>query len=285
MGITKEILSILIELSRSNRFKSGSSVIELGAQDIHVSDKEYSHIMKKIVTKNKMNLDKTAAQFYNALGIKKYVCIDLNGKNRALPLDLSLPIDTASIDGLPFELVTDFGTIEHLFNPAEAFKTMHDLCAEGGLMLHQLPFQGQVDHGFYSFHPTLFVDMAVSNGYSIEYFYIIDDEKGKVADFDYDKLPDFSGCRSQDISLFIALQKRRSGSFIPPYQNFFASSMITGHQKTYDDQRLIETARRRTKYFEKKMGSAPKSIAWRMRDRISKIFFSIGEFISPRNRK
>ena len=48
------------------------------------------------------------------------------------------------------------------------FKTVHDLTVPGGLMIHEMPFNGWVDHGFYNFQPTFYFDLAAANGYTIE---------------------------------------------------------------------------------------------------------------------
>jgi len=44
---------------------------------------------------------------------------------------------------------------------------MHDHAKPGGLMLHGMPLSGWIDHGFYSFNPTLYWDLAAANGYQI----------------------------------------------------------------------------------------------------------------------
>ena len=45
---------------------------------------------------------------------------------------------------------------------------MHNFCSVGGVMLHILPFIDWINHGFYSFHPIIFGDMASSNNYKIK---------------------------------------------------------------------------------------------------------------------
>lgn len=71
-------------------------VLELGAQIFY---QDY-----KTVTSGSY-----ATEYYKLKGVQKYACIDLNGENGAMPFDLSLP------QTLPrFNLVTDFGTSEHI---------------------------------------------------------------------------------------------------------------------------------------------------------------------------
>mgnify|MGYP001232636489 FL=1 len=72
-----------------------------------------------------------------------------------------------SVSGSSFNLVINNGTGEHVFNQFALFKNMHNLCQVDGLMLHILPFIDWINHGFYSFHPIMFADLAASNGYEL----------------------------------------------------------------------------------------------------------------------
>ena len=89
--------------------------------------------------------------------------IDFHGTEKALKLDLNDPVDL----GRQFDMVMNLGTVEHVFNVAQAFKTIHDHTRSGGLMIHGMPFSGWVDHGFYGFNPTLYWDLAGANGYDV----------------------------------------------------------------------------------------------------------------------
>jgi hypothetical protein len=66
-----------------------------------------------------------------------------------------------------FDLVTNNGTGEHVFNQGAVFGNAHALCRVGGLMLHVLPFVNYLNHGFFSFNPILFHDLAAVNRYDI----------------------------------------------------------------------------------------------------------------------
>jgi len=89
--------------------------------------------------------------------------IDFHGTDQALKLDLNDPIDLKR----QFNVVMNLGTVEHVFNVAQVFKTIHDHTMPDGLMVHGLPFSGWVDHGFYSFNPTFYWDLAAANGYAM----------------------------------------------------------------------------------------------------------------------
>jgi len=94
---------------------------------------------------------------------RSMTAIDFHGTDKALKLDLNDPIDLQC----RFDVVMNLGTVEHVFNVAQAFKTIHDHTRPGGLMIHGLPFSGWVDHGFYSFNPTFYWDLAGVNGYDV----------------------------------------------------------------------------------------------------------------------
>jgi len=89
--------------------------------------------------------------------------IDLGGTKAARKLDLNEPIDI----GQRFDIVHNAGTLEHVFDIAQAFRNIHNLTRPGGFMIHHAPFVGWVDHGFYALQPTLFWDLAEANGYRI----------------------------------------------------------------------------------------------------------------------
>lgn len=90
-----------------------------------------------------------------------YLAIDRHGTGAARLADLNQPVR------LPgrFDVVTNFGTAEHVFNQYQFFKTVHEATRPRGLMIHSLPNQGGYDHGFYNYHPTFLFDLAAANGY------------------------------------------------------------------------------------------------------------------------
>jgi hypothetical protein len=90
--------------------------------------------------------------------------IDFDGTPLARPLDLNYPIDL----GRQFETVINHGTAEHVFNIGQVFRTIHEHTAPGGLMFHESPFTGWIDHGFYDLQPTLYFDLAEFNGYALQ---------------------------------------------------------------------------------------------------------------------
>jgi SAM-dependent methyltransferase len=71
-----------------------------------------------------------------------------------------------------FDLVTNNGTGEHIFDQRVVFENMHNLCKVGGIMLCVLPFAPWINHGFYNFNPNVFRDIVAANGYHFELMWL-----------------------------------------------------------------------------------------------------------------
>jgi len=76
-----------------------------------------------------------------------HVSIDLNGEGGALPLDLDKPITDPKLLNA-FEIVTNFGTLEHVNNLYSGLKNVHNFCKVNGVMIHVGPYPGNwPNHG------------------------------------------------------------------------------------------------------------------------------------------
>lgn len=105
-----------------------------------------------------------ASEWYQRLGAGRYVSLDGNGKATWAPVDLNRPVHI-TVD--PFDLVTDFGTGEHIFDQAQVWRTVHDLTKPGGFIVFDRPAQGYKGHCFYLTDECLFRDIAAANGYKL----------------------------------------------------------------------------------------------------------------------
>lgn len=101
--------------------------------------------------------------FVAMLGIEEYQDLDINGK-AALQVDFSLPLapEHEGTAGAVFDL----GTIEHIFNAAQAFSNVCLFLRPGGLIIHCSPMTAY-QHGFYNFNPLLFWSFYEANGFEI----------------------------------------------------------------------------------------------------------------------
>jgi hypothetical protein len=66
-----------------------------------------------------------------------------------------------------FDLAINAGTTEHIANQGNAFAAIHALVRAGGLMYHQVPAFGNIDHGFFGYQPKFFHRLAKANDYEI----------------------------------------------------------------------------------------------------------------------
>lgn len=122
----------------------GFHVIELGAQELAYGERV------------------PAVKLYQELGCGRYESIDGNGQGTILH-DLNLPLRGIGT----FDLVTDWGTGEHVFNQLQVWQTMHSLTKVGGFMGVIRPEQGYPGHCFYRTDECVFRDVAAANGYRI----------------------------------------------------------------------------------------------------------------------
>jgi len=64
-----------------------------------------------------------------------------------------------------FDLVTNAGTTEHVFNQANCFEVVHDLTKINGIMAHVVPFAGYDNHGLFKYTMKFFTRIAKANDY------------------------------------------------------------------------------------------------------------------------
>lgn len=128
-----------------------ASVIELGNQR-YTADRHHT----------------STKDFYLAAGFSKYLALDVNTQRDSIVVDLNEPVNL----GEQFELVTNNGTSEHIFNQYSVFKSVHDLCVVKGIMIHSLPLTPWINHGFYNYNPILFRDLVEVNNYELLFVWI-----------------------------------------------------------------------------------------------------------------
>lgn len=99
---------------------------------------------------------------YMQMGCKSYAAFDYSDI-RAKYCDFNdPPAGEANAD-----VVTNFGTSEHVFNQVGFMRFMHETTRLNGIMLHSLPSAGDRDHGLYNYQPCFFWDLARANNYEI----------------------------------------------------------------------------------------------------------------------
>lgn len=83
------------------------------------------------------------------------------------------------------DFIYDGGTIEHIFHVPNVMENIADTLKVGGTILHHSPTNNYVDHGFYQFSPTFFLDYYAANGFTDIAIRVGRDGKGFWSEIDY----------------------------------------------------------------------------------------------------
>jgi len=168
-------------------------------------------------------------------GDPKVTSIDMSGTPAAYKLDLNEPLyltpDEAITCDSPrhqFTTVINHGTAEHIFNVSQVFRTMHDHCAVGGLMIHEAPLTGWFDHGFYNIQPTAFYDLCAANGYKLVYMAVTHIEQNVAVPIESrEQLLQMAknGGVPWNSMLWVAMRKEVEGEFKIPMQGYYANTI------------------------------------------------------------
>lgn len=158
-------MSQMLALKASKYVDNKESVCDIGSQTLTKSSE------KTIARYSDFDIDLTKINdvcgLYKAIGFKKYHNIDIAKHNEnTIVQDLNYAL--TNIDQ-QYDLVTNNGTLEHIFNQYAVLKNMHDLCKKDGVMFHLVPFTGWIDHGLYNYNPNFFTALAKANKYEILY--------------------------------------------------------------------------------------------------------------------
>lgn len=160
----------LLEIGEANMY--GDVPSQVFSDDIrkHVADPERRDgLLRRLAQldenpQRKWDLFDRAKLFYEIFFAPTEVqAVDFTGSPIAQKLDLNGPIKL----NRKFEVTINHGTAEHVFNIAQVFRTIHEYTVASGTMIHEAPFSGWIEHGFYNLQPTLFFDLAEFNQYEI----------------------------------------------------------------------------------------------------------------------
>jgi hypothetical protein len=182
MAAGAKTLSRILDLHTRQLLPSGASVLELGAQVLSTRGEEDS--LRRFIDRfagqdprvrpAASYSDGELARFANkapfgelliAIGFE-YKALDIFDAFNTILFDLNIhqPSDFLRNN---FDLVTNFGTTEHIINQYLAMKSIHDFTKIGGLIYHDLPMSGYHQHGYFSYNPLFFEHLAQANDYEI----------------------------------------------------------------------------------------------------------------------
>lgn len=226
MAINALQVAWLARLVRKGILRPGSSMIEFGPQDLLCSRKavEIHAPLNPGWSKIDEVFDGEAPRpvkpsaFYALFGVTRYKSVDGSDPRSDWHWNLNRPFRVRE----KFDIATNFGTFEHVFNIGAAFHSMHDVLRRGGVALHVMPSFADIDHGFFNIHPTAYFDLAQANGYVVEDLCYLDRwdirvrvfESDPHADYDFDALP----IGMKELRNPSALKEITAASFVRNYQ-------------------------------------------------------------------
>jgi SAM-dependent methyltransferase len=167
MGVTFSFLRFFDIVYKQNAFCD--PVVALGSLNINESDDDIREFASKNQWWKQDDTNSVRNLFRDRYNILDYKDIDINGV-ADIRLDLNKPVDSSYHNSV--NVVLNGGTLEHVFDIAQALKNIHGMLKQGGSIIHLLPVSWY-NHGYYNFNPFLFKEISRVNNYQLlaEAFY------------------------------------------------------------------------------------------------------------------
>jgi SAM-dependent methyltransferase len=242
MGIGNAFVGDLVELKQRNALDGISSVIEIGAQQLsnvllrepaltnelfRLYDRPPPHFgsanfqgLVGVGLEHQPEDAPASRAFWESLGFQ-YAALDFDGHRDSIAIDLNRDPVPKSLKG-HFDLVVNTGTTEHVANQDNAFRVIHDLVRPGGIMIHELPGQGMMMHGFFNYNPKFFWHLCRENSYQVLFLKVCSFTTNPVPQNILDSNIEFSGHQYisvdgvTDFSIRAALRKTTDQEFVTP---------------------------------------------------------------------
>jgi len=238
MGLGPAAIKLMFELWQRRLLDEIDSVLDMGAQELHLDLEQLEKLISAagIADYNRKTfaslgnypsgLRCSAKYFYELLGIREYACIDLSGEHDAMTMDLNMPLEDKRLWG-KHDLVTDHGNNEHIFNVAEAYRTMHRFCKPRGLMIiMQVVYQ---TNGYYTFDLSFFEGLAAANNYKILFSsYIVCTGVGQQFHIPASRilLNTLDWTKLSELGICYVFQKQSDADFSLPYQGDYLADRM-----------------------------------------------------------
>jgi SAM-dependent methyltransferase len=166
MGISRAELYHLALIADRYHPRDIRNVCDLGQQDFYPENASPIDRFAELMGVDQAAIlgCKTSAEIWRACG-RRCVSLDMVGTDF---VRFNLNTDTVSAKlASKFDLVTNFGTTEHVANQLNAFRAIHDLTAPTGIMFHVVPAAGFSNHGFFNYNMRFFFCLAKANNYDV----------------------------------------------------------------------------------------------------------------------
>tara|TARA_R110002074_G_scaffold104717_1_gene226131 strand:- start:12332 stop:13144 length:813 start_codon:yes stop_codon:yes gene_type:complete len=236
------------------------TVVEWGNQRFRYS-KKWTDKCSEVAGKSIREPVQYVWEYFEDLGFSDYLAIDINTELRSIAMDLNFILKDKYKYTQQFDLVTNNGTGEHIFDQRTVFENMHNLCKVGGVMLCVLPLAPWFNHGFYNYHPQLFRDIAAANGYKWVNFWLaqntgkyieapVDMEswgfyeqkkpRTPLSELEraYDDLHERDAGRPHNISIVSAYMKTKDDPFNIPMQGRYVNDVVAELKTEYSNNNV-----------------------------------------------
>jgi SAM-dependent methyltransferase len=232
MGLSRGLTELLIREAARKPFSG--SIATLGRQTITATRDQIEAQFAKNGLAPKTQIDPMDDRtLFAAFGfdvVHSLDCSDYEGATHIF--DLNQPTLPKEL-GTQYDVVLDSGTLEHIFHVPNALKNIVGLMKIGGRVVFQSPSSNHIDHGFYMFSPTFFIDYLLANKFEIETLYVLRYSFDLTKPWDvYEYRPgpwsDFQALGLLDASPYliyvIATKTAESSSDAIPQQGFYSAS-------------------------------------------------------------
>lgn len=136
-------------------------MIALGSLEINEPESEIEAFAAKNVYWKRDREKGVRSLFRDRYGVMDYCDSDLNDR-ADLKIDLNQPL-VPELVGSAMAILNG-GTVEHIFDIAQAMINIHDMARLGATIIHLAPISWY-EHGYYNFNPRLFTAVAQTNAY------------------------------------------------------------------------------------------------------------------------
>ena len=172
MGIATGAAELLFRIAKKITFKG--KLLQIGNQDILFSQEQLSKMLRRYKFNDiKINQKKVESKFFfKSLKFDNIKSLDINAyENADIIEDLNHPIKKKYYNH--FDFIYDGGSLEHVFNISEGLQNLSRMVKLRGHVMHLLPCNNYIDHGFYSISPTLLKDFYTQNNFQVIEIYLI----------------------------------------------------------------------------------------------------------------
>jgi hypothetical protein len=262
MGWTTNTFELLLSFMKKVAVQGQAPrLMDFGSQDIVVSNRPHLDQLLELLGILRSPWRPSAnIEFPAVLSIHQllenssvdYYCLDIDDRPRTIDIDLNLGDFDRMYKGY-FDMVFNCGTTEHVSNTVTAFFSIHQMCRDGGIMLHSTPLFGMGNHGFVNLTPKFWHTLIWMNEYRVlkADCWQVDESAIDRGNIFWDHLAfinGLAGVSGVSYMIELALVKQQSSCFLPPidiWPEMTRSrliSMLTNACRTYQSSRAVTHA-------------------------------------------